>query len=145
MRTELVTAVDAPGPGRREWIGLAVLTLANVAYALDLTALKLAIPAISADLRPGGAQLLWIIDISGFLVAGSLITMGTLGDRGGSSGHPRRCRCRGRRAARPARRGGPAGRPRSILQAMQVSSAIAAAVALGLAILAVVMLEAATR
>ncbi len=28
-----------------------------------------------------GSQLLWIIDIYGFLVAGSLITMGTLGDR----------------------------------------------------------------
>src|ERR1044072_8511071 len=27
------------------------------------------------------SQLLWIIDIYGFLVAGSLITMGTLGDR----------------------------------------------------------------
>jgi DHA2 family multidrug resistance protein-like MFS transporter len=43
--------------------------------------LQLAIPAISADLQPSGAQLLWIIDIYGVLVAGSLITMGTLGDR----------------------------------------------------------------
>ncbi len=38
-------------------------------------------PALSADLQPTSAQLLWIIDIYGFLVAGSLITMGTLGDR----------------------------------------------------------------
>jgi DHA2 family multidrug resistance protein-like MFS transporter len=36
---------------------------------------------LSADLQPSSAQLLWIIDIYGFLVAGSLITMGTLGDR----------------------------------------------------------------
>ena len=48
---------------------------------MDLTVLHLAVPAISADLQPTSAQLLWIIDIYGFLVAGSLITMGTLGDR----------------------------------------------------------------
>jgi DHA2 family multidrug resistance protein-like MFS transporter len=67
--------------GRREWIGLGVLSLACVLYVMDLTVLHLAIPAISADLRPTSAELLWIIDIYGFLVAGSLITMGTLGDR----------------------------------------------------------------
>jgi DHA2 family multidrug resistance protein-like MFS transporter len=39
------------------------------------------VPAISADLQPSSTQLLWIIDIYGFMVAGSLITMGTLGDR----------------------------------------------------------------
>jgi DHA2 family multidrug resistance protein-like MFS transporter len=48
---------------------------------MDLTVLHLAVPRLSADLRPTSAQLLWIIDIYGFLVAGSLITMGTLGDR----------------------------------------------------------------
>jgi DHA2 family multidrug resistance protein-like MFS transporter len=48
---------------------------------MDLTVLHLAVPRLSADLRPSGVQLLWIIDIYGFLVAGSLITMGTLGDR----------------------------------------------------------------
>jgi DHA2 family multidrug resistance protein-like MFS transporter len=39
------------------------------------------VPRLSADLKPTAAQLLWIVDIYGFLVAGSLITMGTLGDR----------------------------------------------------------------
>jgi len=48
---------------------------------MDLTVLHLAVPQLSADLKPSSAQLLWIIDIYGFLVAGSLITMGTLGDR----------------------------------------------------------------
>jgi MFS transporter, DHA2 family, multidrug resistance protein len=67
--------------GRREWIGLAVLALACLLYVMDLTVLHLAVPAISADLEPTSAQLLWIIDIYGFFVAGSLITMGTLGDR----------------------------------------------------------------
>ncbi|HEX2221139.1 MAG TPA: MFS transporter [Candidatus Limnocylindria bacterium] len=70
-----------PRATRREWVGLAVLTLAALVYAMDLTVLNLAIPRISAELRPTSAQLLWMIDIYGFLVAGLLITMGTLGDR----------------------------------------------------------------
>jgi DHA2 family multidrug resistance protein-like MFS transporter len=76
-----VTTVPTPRAGQREWIGLAVLTLACLLYVMDLTVLHLAVPAISADLQPTSAQLLWIIDIYGFFVAGSLITMGTLGDR----------------------------------------------------------------
>src|ERR671919_2553692 len=67
--------------GRREWIGLAVIALPCVLYSMDLTVLHLAVPHLSADLRPSSSQLLWIVDIYGFLVAGSLITMGTLGDR----------------------------------------------------------------
>ena len=66
---------------QREWIGLAVLTLAALVYAMDLTVLNLAIPRISEELQPSSVQLLWILDIYGFLVAGLLITMGTLGDR----------------------------------------------------------------
>ncbi len=67
--------------GRREWIGLSVLTLACLLYVMDLTVLHLAVPKISEDLQPSSSQLLWIIDIYGFMVAGFLITMGTLGDR----------------------------------------------------------------
>lgn len=72
---------EAPKATHREWIGLGVLTLACLVYSMDLTVLHLAVPSLSADLKPSSAQLLWIIDIYGFLVAGSLITMGTLGDR----------------------------------------------------------------
>jgi DHA2 family multidrug resistance protein-like MFS transporter len=50
-------------------------------YSMDLTVLNLAVPALTRDLEPSSTQLLWILDIYGFLVAGSLITMGTLGDR----------------------------------------------------------------
>lgn len=67
--------------GRREWIGLGVLALALLVYAMDLTVLHLAVPEISAVLHPTSSQLLWIIDVYGFFVAGLLITMGTLGDR----------------------------------------------------------------
>jgi MFS transporter, DHA2 family, multidrug resistance protein len=75
------TTQAPPRAGRREWIGLAVLALACLLYVMDLTVLHLAVPAISEDLQPSSAQLLWIIDIYGFMVAGFLVTMGTLGDR----------------------------------------------------------------
>lgn len=65
----------------REWVGLAVLALPCVLYAMDLTVLNLAVPSLTADLQPTAAQLLWIVDIYGFLAAGSLLIMGTLGDR----------------------------------------------------------------
>ncbi len=71
----------APKATRRDWIGLGVIALPCLLYSMDLTVLNLAVPALSADLRPSSTELLWIIDIYGFLVAGSLITMGTLGDR----------------------------------------------------------------
>ncbi|OYW97565.1 MAG: MFS transporter, partial [Bosea sp. 32-68-6] len=66
---------------RRDWLGLAVIALPCLLYSMDLTVLNLAIPQLSVDLKPSAAQLLWIVDIYGFMVAGSLITMGTLGDR----------------------------------------------------------------
>ena len=48
---------------------------------MDLTVLNLAIPRLSAALEPSGTQLLWIIDIYGFMLAGALIPVGSLGDR----------------------------------------------------------------
>src|SRR5712691_1149512 len=80
-RPMTAAAVDAPRATRREWIGLLVIALPCMLYSMDLTVLNLALPQISADLKPSSAELLWIVDIYGFLVAGSLITMGTLGDR----------------------------------------------------------------
>lgn len=65
----------------RDWLGLAVIALPCMVYAMDMTVLNLALPVISAELRPSAAQLLWMIDIYSFLVAGFLITMGNLGDR----------------------------------------------------------------
>ena len=81
MTTMTTTKPATQQAGRREWIGLGVLSLACLLYSMDLTILHLAVPAISADLTPTSAQLLWIVDIYGFMVAGFLITMGTLGDR----------------------------------------------------------------
>jgi MFS transporter, DHA2 family, multidrug resistance protein len=72
-----------PKAGMREWMGLGVLSLACILYSMDLTVLHLAVPHIVTDLQPTSIQLLWIIDIYGFFVAGSLITLGNLGDRFG--------------------------------------------------------------
>ena len=58
---------------RREWIGLIVLMLPTILIAMDLTVLHLAVPHLSAALQPSGAQLLWITDIYGFMIAGSQI------------------------------------------------------------------------
>jgi DHA2 family multidrug resistance protein-like MFS transporter len=76
-----VTASDTARAGRREWIGLAVIALPSLLYSMDLTVLYLAVPSLTQDLEPSSSQLLWITDIYGFLIAGLLITMGTLGDR----------------------------------------------------------------
>ncbi|WP_119730905.1 MFS transporter [Thermomonospora amylolytica] len=67
--------------GRREWAGLAVLVLPTLLISIDMSVLHLAQPELSADLRPSSSQLLWINDVYGFLIAGFLITMGSLGDR----------------------------------------------------------------
>ena len=76
-----MTTIEAPMAGRREWIGLAVLALACLLYAMDLTVLNLTVPALSADLHPTPTELLWIADVYGFVTAGLLVTMGTVGDR----------------------------------------------------------------
>ncbi|MEV7286595.1 MFS transporter [Streptomyces sp. NPDC093252] len=66
-------------PGR--WLALAVLVLAVLLVAVDATVLGLATPYISEDLDPTGNQLLWIGDVYSFVIAGLLVSMGSLGDR----------------------------------------------------------------
>ncbi|HTE41471.1 MAG TPA: MFS transporter [Steroidobacteraceae bacterium] len=70
-----------PKATRKEWLGLAVIAVPCLLYSMDLNVLNLAIPHLTAELQPTSTQLLWIVDIYGFLLAGFLITMGTLGDR----------------------------------------------------------------
>lgn len=66
---------------RRRWAALAVLVLPVLLISVDMTVLGFAVPALSEDLNPSGPQLLWIIDIYSFLLAGLLVLMGNLGDR----------------------------------------------------------------
>ncbi|MET7985214.1 MFS transporter [Streptomyces sp. NPDC005281] len=73
-------ATEAPRrPGR--WLALCVLVLAVLLVAVDATVLGLATPYISEDLQPSGTQLLWIGDVYSFVIAGLLVSMGSLGDR----------------------------------------------------------------
>ncbi|BCY13265.1 MFS transporter [Actinoplanes sp. L3-i22] len=67
--------------GRKEWLALVVLLLPVLLVSMDLTVLYYALPAMSAELGPTGAQQLWMVDIYAFVLAGLLLTMGTLGDK----------------------------------------------------------------
>ncbi|MFG2576020.1 MFS transporter [Streptomyces sp. NPDC048481] len=67
--------------GRREWTALGVLMLPLLLVSMDVSVLYFAIPAINADLHPSGTQQLWIFDVYAFVLAGLLMTMGSLGDR----------------------------------------------------------------
>ena len=79
--TAQTEAPAASKAGAREWLGLALLALPTILLGLDLTLLHLALPALAADLQPTSTEALWIMDAYGFMIAGFLITMGTLGDR----------------------------------------------------------------
>ncbi|TJZ41975.1 MFS transporter [Streptomyces piniterrae] len=70
---------DQPRPGR--WLALSILVLAVLLVGVDATVLGLATPFLSEDLEPSGTQLLWIGDIYSFVIAGLLVSMGSLGDR----------------------------------------------------------------
>lgn len=86
MSSALVTPASEPENQEaracgRAWLSLAVLVLPVVLVAGDMTVLGFAVPHLSADLSPTGTQLLWIVDIYSFVLAGLLVTMGTLADR----------------------------------------------------------------
>ncbi|WP_433065978.1 MFS transporter [Dactylosporangium sp. CS-033363] len=66
---------------RSPWLGLAVLALPALLVSIDVFVLLLAMPRIGADLHASSTEQLWILDVYGFLLSGSMITMGTLGDR----------------------------------------------------------------
>ncbi len=67
--------------GVREWVALGVLLLPVLLVAVDATVLSFALPAISEALSPTGTQLLWMIDIYSLVLAGLLVSMGSLADR----------------------------------------------------------------
>ncbi|WP_306999545.1 MFS transporter [Amycolatopsis thermophila] len=67
--------------GRRDWVALAVLVLPVLLISVDMTVLGFALPYLSEDLAPSGAEQLWIVDIYSFVLGGLLVLMGTLGDR----------------------------------------------------------------
>ncbi|MEU3986321.1 MFS transporter [Streptomyces sp. NPDC026672] len=82
MTNPTSTTTTSPAhAGRRAWTALGVLMLPLLLVSMDVSVLYFAVPAISADLEPSGTQQLWIFDIYGFVLAGLLMTMGSIGDR----------------------------------------------------------------
>lgn len=62
-------------------VALALLALPSLLIAIDISVLAVALPRMAADLHPTPTELLWMNDIYGFMVGGTMITMGTVGDR----------------------------------------------------------------
>ncbi|MFP5069239.1 MFS transporter [Pseudonocardia nantongensis] len=79
--TTRTPAVAPDRPGVRAWLALAVLSIPTLLVSIDNTVLGVALPALSAALRPDASTLLWVVDSYPLVLAGLLITMGTLGDR----------------------------------------------------------------
>ncbi|MDQ4212518.1 MFS transporter [Microbacterium sp. ASV81] len=76
-----LTETDGPRVGARGWAALVVLMLPVLLVSVDNTVLSFALPEISTALSPSGVEQLWIIDVYPLVLAGLLVTMGTLGDR----------------------------------------------------------------
>ncbi|KEP72864.1 MFS transporter, partial [Microbacterium sp. SUBG005] len=80
MPTSEITVTRA---GWRGWFALAVLMLPVLLVSVDNTVLSFALPEIALSLQPSSIEQLWIIDVYPLVLAGLLVTMGTLGDRFG--------------------------------------------------------------
>ncbi|MFI7698527.1 MFS transporter [Nonomuraea sp. NPDC049480] len=78
-----MTITTPPVSAKRRWAGLAVLSASVLLVVMDMTVLNVALPALSADLRPSSVELLWIVDAYGLVLAGLLVTVSALGDRWG--------------------------------------------------------------
>lgn len=78
VSTTLIPTEQTSG---HRWLALAVLNLPVLLISMNSTVLGFAIPELSSALDPSSSELLWIIDIYAFVLAGLLVTMGVLGDR----------------------------------------------------------------
>jgi DHA2 family multidrug resistance protein-like MFS transporter len=63
------------------WLGLVVPSLGILLIGVDGSVLAVATPFMSKDLGATATEVLWIGDIFSFVLAGLLVTMGSLGDR----------------------------------------------------------------
>ncbi len=77
------TAAPAPVSARRRWAGLAVLAASLLVVVMDMTILNVALPDLTADLRPSAVAQLWIVDAYALVLAGLLVPLAALADRWG--------------------------------------------------------------
>ncbi|BBX09964.1 MFS transporter [Mycolicibacterium aichiense] len=66
---------------RHRWLALGVLSLGVLLIGVDGTVLAVAAPVFGRDLGMTSTEIMWIGDIYSFVLAGLLVTMGSLGDR----------------------------------------------------------------
>lgn len=86
MYAETSTHSPHAGPDltrRHRWTALIVLSASLLVVTMDLTILNIALPKISADIRPTSSEQLWIVDAYSLVLAGLLIPMSALADRFG--------------------------------------------------------------
>ena len=67
----------------RRWAVLAICCVAAALLGIDNSVLTYAVPSLARQLDPSSTQLLWIVDVYGFVLGGLLIVAGNLGDRAG--------------------------------------------------------------
>lgn len=88
MTTDNAASRQAPShpvmPARQRWLVLLAVMLAFTPVVIDMTILHVAIPSLTLALNASSTEVLWIIDIYPLLMAGLLVSMGTLADRLGN-------------------------------------------------------------
>lgn len=80
--TALAAAAE-PSTRRARWAGLAVLAASLLVVVMDMTILNVALPDLTADLRPSAVAQLWIVDAYALVLAGLLVPVAALADRWG--------------------------------------------------------------
>lgn len=66
---------------RHRWLVLAVVSIALLLVAIDMTVLYIALPTLTHGLQASTSEKLWIVNMYPLVVAGLLLGAGTLGDR----------------------------------------------------------------
>lgn len=81
MTTTLTTSVAEPVSTRRAWAAVAVLSASLLVVTMDMTILNIALPEMSAELRPTATQQLWVVDVYSLVLAGLLVSFAAIADR----------------------------------------------------------------
>ena len=81
LTTPALAAQDAPVPTKREWIGLAVLSIGLGLIVIDGTIVSVALPTIINDLQLDLTEAQWVNSLYAVLLAALLLSTGSLADR----------------------------------------------------------------
>ncbi|WP_068266110.1 MFS transporter [Janibacter limosus] len=81
MTSATLTTATSPVSTRRAWACVAVLSASLLVVTMDMTILNIALPEMSAELRPTATQQLWIIDVYSLVLAGLLVSFAAIADR----------------------------------------------------------------